>query len=107
MPQPYQQTQEPATCTVELVTGSFVHLACPPSAVQREREGYARGAQEGAMVLSPLVPFRRITGPSLTGWAEVLIDVTQVVAVYAINAKPEPPMVYSILAAGGMVPQGA
>jgi hypothetical protein len=102
---------EPETCTVELTTGSFVHLACKPSAVLGLRLLYEQrvaAAREDNMVEppSPIDLFERVTGPGVTGWRSIWIDVTQIVAVYPINARPEAPMVYSVLAAGGYVPPG-
>lgn len=110
---------EPETCTVELTTGSFIQLACQPRAVlMRQAKAIADQSSADAERLrgdvqrDPREPlgwlqeFQRVTGHA-TKWEQVWIDVRQIVAVYPIHARPEPAMVYSVLAAGGMVPQGA
>ena len=75
---------EPETCTVELSTGSFVHLACPPSVVALARQS----AYNAGRACSSLWPFERVVS-SVVRWEAVLIDVTQVVAVYAVTERPE------------------
>jgi hypothetical protein len=93
----------PATCTVELSTGAFVHLNHEPLDVVNAR--YEAEVDEANA--NALQEFKRVTNSSVTRWEQVWLDVTQIVAVYPLYGRPEPPMLYSVLTAGGIVPQGA
>lgn len=108
-PAPRYERAEPETCTVELSTGSFVLLAHRPSDVLTACEAHAarHDARRGQAIESPLKAFSRVTGGALTKWAECYLNVEQIVAVYPIAGRPEPGMVYNVLTAGGMVPQGS
>jgi hypothetical protein len=73
-------------CTVELSTGSFVHLAHAPSLVLKRR--YEREHQAPGMQVET---FQRMAGTGVPEWTEVLIDVRHIVAIYPLDSRPAQP----------------
>jgi hypothetical protein len=67
-------------CTVELSTGSFVHLAHMPSDV-RDVVWQKAGHQS----------FKRMAGAGVPEWTEVYIDVRHIVAIYPLDSRPAQP----------------
>lgn len=79
------------TCTVELSTGSFVEVAQTPEEVLRER-GMAMGGSE-MMEIVPLIGSSR---PDAEWREKIWIDPLQVVAVYPLDERSQPPRQVSL-----------